>query len=271
MKKFGIFLIVLAIIGAGVYFTAPSLESIVQTVVHKYGSQVTGTEVNLGGFKLSLLKGEVEINNLTVANPENYSQPNIMSVGRVAVKVNLKSVLSDTIVVENVEIEKPEITYELLSLTQNNLSQLLDNIKKNTASGSKAEEPAAEPAENTAEPAENTAEPEVKDGKKVVIDRLLVSGGNINLAASIAGHSASASVPLPTIEMKDIGREKNKNGAGVVETLSAVLQKIFSTAYETVVNSKLADMKNAAEESLNNVVEGIKEKSGLKKLFGFGE
>ena len=82
MKKFGIFLIVLAAIGAGVYFTAPSLESIVQTVVHKYGSQVTGTEVNLGGFKLSLLKGEVEINNLTVANPENYSQPNIMSVGR---------------------------------------------------------------------------------------------------------------------------------------------------------------------------------------------
>ena len=264
MKKFGIFLIVLAVIGAGVYFTAPSLESIVQTVVHKYGSQVTGTEVNLGGFKLSLLKGEVEINNLTVANPKNYTQPNIMSVGRVAVKVNLKSVLSDTIVVENVEIEKPEITYELLSLTQNNLSQLLDNIKKNTASGSEAKEPAAEPAENT-------AEPEVKDGKKVVIDHLLVSGGNINLAASIAGHSASASVPLPTIEMKDIGREKNKNGAGVVETLSAVLQKIFSTAYETVVNSKLADMKNAAEESLNNVVEGIKEKSGLKKLFGFGE
>ena len=264
MKKFGIFLIVLAAIGAGVYFTAPSLESIVQTVVHKYGSQVTGTEVNLDGFKLSLLKGEVEINNLTVANPENYSQPNIMSVGRVAVKVNLKSVLSDTIVVENVEIEKPEITYELLSLTQNNLSQLLDNIKKNTASGSKEKEPAAEPAETT-------AEPEVKDGKKVVVDHLLVSGGNINLAASIAGHSASASVPLPTIEMKDIGREKNKNGASVVETLSAVLQKIFSTAYETVVNSKLADMKNAAEESLNNVVEGIKEKSGLKKLFGFGE
>ena len=264
MKKFGIFLIVLAVIGAGVYFTAPSLESIVQTVVRKYGSQVTGTEVNLGGFKLSLLKGEVEINNLTVANPKNYTQPNIMSVGRVAVKVNLKSVLSDTIVVENVEIEKPEITYELLSLTQNNLSQLLDNIKKNTASGSEAKEPAAEPAENT-------AEPEVKDGKKVVVDHLLVSGGNINLAASIAGHSASASVPLPTIEMNDIGREKNKNGAGVVETLSAVLQKIFSTAYETVVNSKLADMKNAAEESLNNVVEGIKEKSGLKKLFGFGE
>ena len=142
MKKFGIFLIVLAAIGAGVYFTAPSLESIVQTVVHKYGSQVTGTEVNLGGFKLSLLKGEVEINNLTVANPKNYTQPNIMSVGRVAVKVNLKSVLSDTIVVENVEIEKPEITYELLSLTQNNLSQLLDNIKKNTASGSKEKEQA---------------------------------------------------------------------------------------------------------------------------------
>ena len=56
-----------------------------------------------------------------------------MSVGRVAVKVNLKSLLDKTIVIENVEVEKPEITYELLSVTQNNISQLMENIKKNTA------------------------------------------------------------------------------------------------------------------------------------------
>ena len=37
------------------YFMTPSAEDIVKTVVHKYGSQVTGTEVNLGGFRLDIL------------------------------------------------------------------------------------------------------------------------------------------------------------------------------------------------------------------------
>ena len=266
MKKLAIFALILAVIGAVVYFKAPSAENIVKTVVHKYGSQVTGTEVNLGGFRLALTKGEVEISDLTVANPENYSQPHIMSVGRVLVKVNLKSLLDKTIIVEKVEIEKPQITYELLSLTQNNVSQLLENIKQNTASADKkaaAEEKKTDDGKSTGDP--------VKDGKKVIISDLSVTGGNINLAASLAGRATSASVPLPTIKMQNIGKEKGKNGAGIVDTLSAVLQKIFDTAYDTVVKSKLVDLKSAAENSLNNVVNGIKDKSGLKDWFGFGK
>ena len=181
MKKLAIFALILTVIGAVVYFKAPSAENIVKTVVHKYGSQVTGTEVNLGGFRLALTKGEVEISDLTVANPENYSQPHIMSVGRVLVKVNLKSLLDKTIIEEKVEIEKPQITYELLSLTQNNVSQLLENIKQNTASADKkaaAEEKKTDDGKSTGDP--------VKDGKKVIISDLSVTGGNINLAASLA-------------------------------------------------------------------------------------
>ena len=49
------------------------METIVKKVVNKYGSEITGTEVNLQGFKLSLTKGEGEISEITVANPKNYS------------------------------------------------------------------------------------------------------------------------------------------------------------------------------------------------------
>ena len=260
MKKIVIFLVILAVIGGGVYYFSPSLESIVKSVVHKYGSEVTGTEVNLGGFDIDLSDGKVEIRELTVANPKNYSQPYAMSVGKVAVQVDIKSILSDTIVVKNVEIEKPQISYEMLSLKQNNISQLMDNIKANTASEAKSEAKAEE---------KTTQESEVKESKKVVIDRLAVSGGEINVAAALVGQTASASVPLPTIEMKDIGKEKS--GAGIKETISKVLDKIFDTAYQTVVKEKLVDLKDAAKESLNSVVESVKEKSGLKDWFGFGK
>lgn len=45
MKKKYIFLGILAIVCVGAYYLTPSLETIVKQVVHKYGSQITGTEV----------------------------------------------------------------------------------------------------------------------------------------------------------------------------------------------------------------------------------
>lgn len=73
MKKRYIFLSVLVLIVVGVYFFAPSLESIVQKVVHKYGSEITGTDVNLKGFRLGLTTGEGRISEITVGNPRDYS------------------------------------------------------------------------------------------------------------------------------------------------------------------------------------------------------
>ena len=63
MKKKYIVLGVLVAAIAGAWYFTPSLESIVKTLVHKYGSQVTGTDVNLEGFDLSLKNGEIYIIN----------------------------------------------------------------------------------------------------------------------------------------------------------------------------------------------------------------
>ncbi|MFR8206198.1 MAG: hypothetical protein ACLU99_07550 [Alphaproteobacteria bacterium] len=51
-------------------------------------------------------------------------------MGGVSVKVDLKSPASDTIVINEIKVDKPVLTYEMLSLTQNNIKQLQDNIAK---------------------------------------------------------------------------------------------------------------------------------------------
>lgn len=264
VKKRYIALLILIMAGFAAYFMTPPLESIVQRLVHKYGSQITGTEVNLGGFRLALLNGEAELKNLTVGNPQNYSQPHIMSVGNVAVKVNLKSLLDDTVIVESVRIQQPQVTYELLSVTQNNVSALLENIKKNTASAASKADKADKKDLAAAKENKNQSA-----GKKVIVKKIEVVGGSVNLAASLAGQSASASVPLPDIEMKDVGKAK-KGGASIAETATAVLNKIFNSAYDAVVKSKLVDLKSVAEDGMNKVVESVKEKSGIKNWFGLG-
>ena len=109
MKKY-IILVILLIIGGGAFYLANSYEAIVKNLVHKYGSQVTGTDVSLEGFKISLTDGEGRIKKIVVANPKGYKSPHFISLDGITVKVNIKSLASDTIIIDSIVIDKPSIS-----------------------------------------------------------------------------------------------------------------------------------------------------------------
>lgn len=257
MKKRYIVLGVLVATFAAFYYFTPSLETIVKKVVHKYGSEITGTDVNLNGFKLGLTTGEGRINQITVANPKNYASPYIFNLEEIYVKVDLKSLAKDTIIIDRISINKPIITYEMLSLTQNNINEIQKNIAKNTASAS---------AEENAEAKEAKAEKNSAPAKKVIIKELVVSDGEIQAVANINGKANNLNVKLPTISMKNIGQEQK--GANIATTISKVLNNILQTASKTVVESQLSDLKGIADENLDKVVGGVKDR--VKELGIFG-
>ncbi len=252
MKKRYIFLSILVVIIAGVYFFAPSLESIVQKIVHKYGSEITGTDVNLKGFKLGLANGEGNISEITVGNPKDYSAKNIFELGNIYVKVDIKSLTSDTIIIEDIEVSKPIINYEMLSLTRNNISDIQENIKKNTAKTSTSEKKTEEAK------SEDTAA-----SKKVVIKKLSIKDGEIN---AIVGKEEAVSVKLPTITMTNIGEDKK--GESITTTISKILGKILSSASSAVVNSKISDLKGVAEKNLEDITGGVKDRIKSIGIFG---
>lgn len=252
MKKRYIFLSILVVIIAGVYFFAPSLESIVQKIVHKYGSEITGTDVNLKGFKLGLANGEGNISEITVGNPKDYSAKNIFELGNIYVKVDIKSLTSDTIIIEDIEVSKPIINYEMLSLTRNNISDIQENIKKNTAKTSTSEKKTEEAK------SEDTAA-----SKKVVIKKLSIKDGEIN---AIVGKEEAVSVKLPTITMTNIGEDKK--GESITTTISKILGKILSSASNAVVNSKISDLKGVAEKNLEDITGGVKDRIKSIGIFG---
>ncbi len=260
MKKRYIVLGVLVAAFAAFYYFTPSFETIVKKVVHKYGSEITGTDVNLNGFKLGLTTGEGRINQITVANPKNYSSPNIFNLEEIYVKVDLKTLTKDTIIIDKITINKPIITYEMLSLTQNNINEIQKNIAKNTASANAQEEKAAKEAK--AEGKKDSAA-----SKKVIIKELVVSDGEIQAVANINGKASGLNVKLPNIVMKNIGQEQQ--GANIATSISKVLNTILQTASKTVVESQLADFKGVANENLNKVVGGVKDR--VKELGIFGK
>ena len=275
MKKFLLILLtIIILLAGGICGLYLNLESIVKASVAKYGSQLTGTEVALDGFRLSLRKGEAELKGLRIANPEGYQTPQILSLGSVYVRLDMRSLLKPVIVVEEIRIANPEIAYELKSVAHNYVSDLLAAVNKNAAAAAK---PAADQTDATRA---GTAKPAVSSGgsaksatssggKKVIINALNITGGKVSLGATFGGKGAAASVPLPAVTLKDIGREKGSQGKGIIETASLILKKILDTAYDTAVRQGLNSLKDIAGESadtLKGTAENLK--NSAKGLLG---
>lgn len=257
MKK-RIFFGLLAVIIIALAIVWGSLESIVKKVVNKYGSEVTGTEVRLEGFNLSPFNGTASISGLTVANPANYKSPYLLSLGGISVKIDMKSLTTNTIIIDDITIDKPVLTYEMISLTQNNIKQLQSNLSKNTAKAEKAEAAAAAKPEKSAE--------DKAAAKQVIIRKVTVKAGELKAVTNVPGDKGLVDVKLPEIVLTDIGGQKK--GESIAVSISKILNKILATASQTVVKSGLGDLKNVARENLDNVVGGVKDKVKTFGIFG---
>lgn len=249
MKKFSIVLLVIAIIGALAYYFFP-LEMIVKKVVNKYGSEVTGTDVNLSGFDIDLKNGQASVKEITVANPANYKTKYAVQLGQVSVKVNLKSITSDTIIIDEIAVNKPVISYEMMSLTQNNISDIINNVNKFTASSQNEETPVAKPESSS-------------EAKKVIIKKVVISNGEINGAMTAAPDVVSASVALPTITLNNIGEESK--GTSVASSIATILNKLLSSVSTTVISSNLANLKGAAGVVADTAKDAVKDVADTAK------
>lgn len=257
MKKRYIFLLILLVIIGGIYFVFANLEGIVKTAVNKYGSEVTGTEVKLDGFGLSLLKGEVQLKGLTVANPKGYTKPYLFSLDRVFVKLDIKSLTTDTIVVNEITIEAPEMTYEMLSITRNNITDILKNVEANTKS---SEPEAVKPVEEKkVEKADKKAD---KPAKKIVIDKVSINGVKLDAHVQIMGKSASKALVLPNVLIKDIG--KGNKETNIVDASVRIMKEILTQATKSITDG-MVDLKALAQENLNKVKDEAKAKIEAEK------
>lgn len=255
MKKFSIFLLILIILVALFYYFFP-LERVVKNAINKYGSEVTGTNVSLSGFDINLKKGEVGVNQITISNPKNYKTKYAIQFDNISAVIDLKSLTTDTILIKEISVNKPTISYEMMSLTQNNISDLIDTLSKYT-SASSSKEVKKESSDNT---------------KKVVIQKITINNGEINGAINSAPDAISAAIPLPAITLNNIG--ENSKGMSVADTIAYILNKVLSAASTTVISSNFANLKDATQGAVDSTKEATgglvsSVKNGLSNLNPF--
>jgi len=241
-----------------------NLGPIIKKAVNTYGPDITKTEVRLGDVRISIFSGEAKLNDLFLGNPKGFKAPQAMSVGSVFVNVDEASLAKETVVIDKIEVVRPEITYEKARGTDN-FKTILNNVTQSVSADKGS-------AKRTTEDGQ---------GKKVLIRDFIVRDGKVNLAMSLLG-DRSISASLPDIHLKDIGKEQE--GASPAEAFNeifaALYQKITSPAVTETFNQELKAMgksieaaKEDAEKQLETVKEEAQKELGevedkVKGLFG---
>ena len=227
----GILAVLLVIVLVVVHF---AMTPVVRQVTDYVGKNVLKDKIDVEDVSLNLFTGRLTIRNFKVGNPgnvqdfdpknntEKFETPTIMEVGEIYVNLNMRSLFSDKIQILEITIREPHITYEMGGFSDSNVQSILNHIKE--SKGSAKEEKPAE-----AKPAEEPKQP----GKKVVIDLVRVTDGKIRLASKVTGNNALP-IPLPDIEIKDIGKEKPE-GTSMVDATCEILTTICTSVGDAVV------------------------------------
>ncbi|MCI0484625.1 MAG: AsmA family protein [candidate division NC10 bacterium] len=217
----------LVLIVGGLVFLYLSLNRVIRSAVETYGPQVTKSEVKLGSVNVSPFSGAASLSNLVVGNPQGFKTPSAFKLGAMSMSLDVRSLLSDTVAIREIVIRAPEITYEL-GPGGNNLAALQKNVEAYARAGGKS---------GSGTQAQGA-------GKKVTIDRLRVEKSKLNVSAGVPLQTQTATLELPDIEMKDIG--KGGQGASMAAVVEKVLEEISRNATKAVAN---VDVKGLAEKA----------------------
>lgn len=223
-------LVLLVVIGLVVVFF--SLNSIVKKAVETIGPKMTQVDVTLGAADISPFSGSGKLSKLIVGNPQGYTTPFAMKMDSIKVSVQLGSVTKDVIVVNEINVQAPEITFDG-SLSGNNLSKLQENLSSSSTA-------------STSAPSNTVQTPSgPKQEKKLIVKDLVVQNAKVHLNLTVLGlgKSISATVPIPDIHLQNVGTAQ---GGVTPEQLCDELMK-------QVQSESLAAAKDAATSALKGL------------------
>ncbi len=139
MKKvlLGLVVLVLLVVGGGVYFILTNLDAIVERAIETAGSKAAGTAVGVDSVDVDLFCGRATVRGFTLANPPGFSAAPMLSFDELAIAIDTASVSQQGMNILSITASNPHLLYETRDGASN-----LDAVRQQLASD--AEEPAPE-------------------------------------------------------------------------------------------------------------------------------
>jgi hypothetical protein len=270
MKKVLIGLLILIIIvAAGLFYLWQGRDRFIKTAVEDAGSRATQVSVTLNEVDTGdVLDGGVALRGLVVGNPAGFKTESAFKLGEVSVKVDPGTIMSDTIVVNEVVIAGPQVTYEFAG-SGSNIGTIQKNVEQMAGGASSG----------------GASSSDDGSGKKVIVENLYVRDGKVNVSADFL-QGQQTGTNLPSIHLKDIG--KSSGGASPTVVAEQIIEAIAKAATSAVakldvgaikdalqkeMGAKMGDMQKSLEQGTGGATDAIKKGTGdaektLKGLFG---
>lgn len=191
-------LIILAVVVVTLIFWG---GNVIKEGVNRVGPQVLGVPVTLESARFYPLRGHVSLTGLIVGNPEGFKTESLFDMKNLEIDLNVKSLFTDTIVIERILIDSPQITYEV-GMGKTNLGVLLDSLESDKE--------------------KEVEEEDAKPGKTVVINELILADARAQVSVSTAGGRV-VPVQLSTITLHDLGGEDQSLTEITTEVVKAIV------------------------------------------------
>ncbi len=241
--------VLIVVIAVGVYWFASNLDSLIKAAIETYGSEITRTEVTLDKVEISPTSGAGSLSGLKMGNPAGFKSDSAFNLGQVSVALDTSSLGSDTVVIKEIVIAAPAVTYEVGANGSN-----IDAIRKNVESYTGA-------AGSGGSSSGGSGGGDAKEGEiKLIIENLYIRDGKVNVSATALG-GKSLGAPLPTIHLKDIG--KDSGGATPGEVADKVIKAVSNGATKAVGTLNLDKILGGASGVAKDAMQ--QGKGGLEK------
>ncbi|MBL6929602.1 MAG: hypothetical protein ISR44_10560 [Rhodospirillales bacterium] len=225
------------IIVVGVVFLWSNIGGIIKSAVEEFGTKILKAEVTLNEVDISTTSGSGALKGLNIGNPSGFETDKAFSLGLVSIKLDTGTITSDTIVIKEIVVQAPDITYEIGTGGSN-----LDKLKEN-----------ADAYVKVATGGGGSSSADSADGKKLIIEHLYIRDAKMNVSATFLGGKKFGAT-LPEIHLTDIGKEDN--GAGPGEIADQVISAITDSATGAVSGIDFGDMAGKVTEQLGDILGG---------------
>ena len=236
MKKVLLGLLILVVlVGGGVYYFASNINGIAQDMMETAGSDALGTEVDVGEVDIDLLGGIATIRDFSVDNPEGFSDEDMLHFDELVVAIDIRSLNSDVIRINSIRSSNPSVLYEMRGNSSN-----LDVVRERLAGG--------EPEQTV----EEQGQPPV-----LAIDELMITG----IAASLMADRLPqrVSVPLGDINLQDMQGTPTEIAQQIARPLITQLSRNAASA---LLSASAELLSESASERAGEAARQLQEEAG---------
>ena len=233
----GVAIVLILVLAGGVWWFSHSLDSLVASAIRTFGPEITGVSIQLDGVTIEAMDGRAALHGLVVGNPPGFSTDHALSLGEISMTIDLDSLTRDVIVIKQVSIVKPDVTYEL-GPGGSNLDTIQRNVDRYVTQHGGANE-----------------HTERNGGKKLVIEDLYIKNATAHVSTAVMQRSGM-SVPVPDLHLRDIG--KRSGGATAGEVVKQVLGALTHGVTRTIASRGLGGTIDTLKEGTGSALDAVR-------------